>query len=48
MYIVGEEEIDALARIIRSGALFRYRDRQRMRALRERATPKTSGSSISP
>src|SRR5262249_34147652 len=26
MYTVGEEEIDALARIIRSGALFRYRD----------------------
>jgi dTDP-4-amino-4,6-dideoxygalactose transaminase len=26
MYIVGEEEIDALARIIRSGALFRYRE----------------------
>ena len=24
MYIVGEEEIEALARVIRSGALFRY------------------------
>ena len=26
MYIVGEEEIDALARVIRSGALFRYHE----------------------
>ncbi len=26
MYVVGEEEIEALARIIRSGALFRYRE----------------------
>ena len=24
MYIVGQEEIDAIARVIRSGALFRY------------------------
>jgi dTDP-4-amino-4,6-dideoxygalactose transaminase len=27
MYIVGEEEIDAIARVIRDGALFRYSDR---------------------
>ncbi len=26
MYIAGEEEIEAIARVIRSGALFRYRD----------------------
>ena len=26
MYLAGEEEIEAIARVIRSGQLFRYRD----------------------
>ena len=33
MYIVGEEEIEAIARVIRSGKLFRYGGRGSVRDL---------------
>ena len=47
MYIVGQEEIDALARVIRVGRAVPLRRRQRMRPLRGALRRAISASSTS-